>query len=546
MPKNNRGNLDYVKKYQPRNVDVQHLRVLLHGPVGAGKSSFINSVDSVLQGEITGRALTDGNLVEGSFTKKYENYRFTRQSDPNSHYCISINDIVGLEEGRGAHVDDIILALKGHVRDGYEFSPSSPLKEGDEGYNPSPTLQDRVHVLVSVVSADGTVMLSDVMVNKMRKIRRAASDMGIPELAIITKGDKACPAVKDNVENLYKSKNLKQKFDGLCVRLGFPSNCVFLVKNYDKETSLKDDVDAPILCALRQIISVGDNFLNDKTRAVIGQTISQPWREMPANNRENLDFVKTYQPRNADVQHLRVLLHGPVGAGKSGFINSVDTVLQGEITGRALADGNLSEGTFTKKYKNYRFTRQSDPNSHYCVSFNDIVGLEESRGAHVDDIILALKGHVRDGYEFNPSSLKEGDEGYNPSPTLRDRVHVLVSVIPADGAVILSDVMVKKMRRIRRAASDMGIPQLAIITKGDKACPAVNENVENLYKSKYLKQKVDGLCVTLGIPLNCIFLVKNYDVVPNIKDNVDAPILCALRQIISFGERFLNDQQNNM
>ncbi|TWW69915.1 Interferon-induced protein 44 [Takifugu flavidus] len=248
-----------------------------------------------------------------------------KAASPRNHYCVSINDIVGLEEGRGAHVDDIILALKGHVRDGYEFNPSSPLKE---------------------------VMLSDVMVKKMRKIRRAASDMGIPQLAIITKGDIACPAVKDNVENLYKSKYLKQKFDGLCVRLGIPSNCVFLVKNYENETSPKDDVDAPILCALRQIISVGDNFLK--------------------------------------------------------------------------------------------------------------------------------------------------------------------------------------------------IPQLAIITKGDKACPAVKDNVENLYKSKYLKEKVDELCVTLGIPLNCIFLVKNYDVVPNIKDNVDAPILCALRQIISFGERFLNDQQNNM
>eukprot|EP00066_Takifugu_rubripes_P002618 XP_003964659.1 PREDICTED: interferon-induced protein 44-like [Takifugu rubripes] len=266
MPANNRENLSSVKQYEPKNTDVQHLRVLLHGPVGAGKSSFINSVDTVLRRKITGRALADGNLVEGSFTTKYENYKMIQDSDPNSHYCVSFNDIVGLEESRGVHVDDVILALKGHVRDGYEFNPSSPLKEGDEGYNPSPTLQDRVHVLVSVVPADGAVIITDEMVKKMRKIRKAASGMGIPQLAIITKGDKACPAVKDNVGNLYKSKYLKQKFDGLCVRLGFPSNCVFLVKNYENETSPKDDVDAPILCALTQIISFGDDFLNDVKR----------------------------------------------------------------------------------------------------------------------------------------------------------------------------------------------------------------------------------------------------------------------------------------
>lgn len=61
-------NLDYVKSYQPRKKGV-HLRILLHGPVGAGKSSFINSVDSILQGRITGRALTDHGTTGSSFTK---------------------------------------------------------------------------------------------------------------------------------------------------------------------------------------------------------------------------------------------------------------------------------------------------------------------------------------------------------------------------------------------------------------------------------------------------------------------------------------------
>ncbi|CAF87198.1 unnamed protein product, partial [Tetraodon nigroviridis] len=60
--RNNRGNLDFVKSYAPKHPEVEHLRILLHGPVGAGKSSFINSVDTVLQGEIRGRALTNGNL----------------------------------------------------------------------------------------------------------------------------------------------------------------------------------------------------------------------------------------------------------------------------------------------------------------------------------------------------------------------------------------------------------------------------------------------------------------------------------------------------
>ncbi len=49
--------------------------------------------------------------------------------------------------------------------------------EGDLYYNSSPTLDDRVHVLVSVIPAGLVSSLSDEVVNKMREVRLAASDM---------------------------------------------------------------------------------------------------------------------------------------------------------------------------------------------------------------------------------------------------------------------------------------------------------------------------------------------------------------------------------
>ena len=114
----------------------------------------------------------------------------------------------------------------------------------------------------------------------------------------------------------------------------------------------------------------------------------------------------------------------------------------------------------------------------------------------------------------------EGDEGYNSDPTLGDKAHVLVSVVPVDTVALLSDEMVKKMKEVRMEARELGecttmfslllyeskyqetisntdqvststgIPQLAILTRVDKACPEVQKDISNIHKSKYLMEKV--------------------------------------------------------
>ncbi|XP_059183523.1 interferon-induced protein 44-like [Centropristis striata] len=258
------------------------------------------------------------------------------------------------------------------------------------------------------------------------------------------------------------------------------------------------------------------------------------------DEQEDLTFVKNYQPKEG-ATHLRILLHGPVGAGKSSFINSVDSVLQGRITDRALTDAT-SGSSFTKKYKTYKIHK--GPDDFYSFVFNDTMGFEKdtNTGVLVEDVKLALKGHVEDGYKFSPSQeLMEGDKGYRSAPTLDDKVHVLVCVLPVGSVSLISEEVVKKMREVRYAASDMGIPQLAILTKVDEACPKTNRNIKDAYKSKYLKQQVDAFSLLLGLPQSSIFLVKNYGSDGNMNDDNDVLILSALRKIITSGEDFLND-----
>ncbi|XP_044186705.1 interferon-induced protein 44-like isoform X1 [Thunnus albacares] len=226
----------------------------------------------------------------------------------------------------------------------------------------------------------------------------------------------------------------------------------------------------------------------------ISAGLSKPWREIPENKTDDLSFVENYQPKKKMVKHLRILLHGPSGAGKSSFINSVISCLQGRINcNRAFTDAT-SGSSFTTQYKTHKIKTENSASSCPFV-FNDTMGLDEgnNHGVHVEDIKLAMKGHVRENYMFDPeSSLSEGDEGYNPCPTLDDKVHILVLVVDAGKVSLMDDKVVEKMKDVRQAACDLGIPQLAILTKIDEACPMAKTNVQNVYRSKYLKQQPVG------------------------------------------------------
>ncbi|XP_017277293.1 interferon-induced protein 44 [Kryptolebias marmoratus] len=264
------------------------------------------------------------------------------------------------------------------------------------------------------------------------------------------------------------------------------------------------------------------------------------WRDLPKNHKEIHDFVKSYKPQNDEVGNLRILLFGPTGAGKSSFINSVESVIQDRICGRAGTDATSAGFSYTKKYKTYKINKGNQ--SHCSFVFTDTRGLESKKGVHLEDIKLALKGHVKEGYQFDPErQLKEGDDSYNSSPSLSDKVHVLVFVVPANSINIMSEDMPKKMRDVRLAASEMEIPQLAILTRVDEACSGLEKNINKMYKCKHLKEKFDELHLQLGVPKNCIFLVKNYTSEIDTNDKMNAHILCAIRRMINFGEDFVNN-----
>ncbi|XP_056318212.1 interferon-induced protein 44-like [Danio aesculapii] len=268
------------------------------------------------------------------------------------------------------------------------------------------------------------------------------------------------------------------------------------------------------------------------------------WRTMDWNDKQKLlTTIKNFQPGNPEVDTLKILLHGPVGAGKSSFFNSLDNALQGRITSRALAHSVQTDRSFTVKYQTYKLKKDGF-GSYLPLTFTDIAGMQsEHGGISTADIIKLLGGHINSGYIFNPnSSITEDDPKYNKEPNRKDRIHCLVAVLPANTVSMTDDDIIRQMKEVREKARDLGIPQVIIMTKVDEACPLVKDDLQKIYTSKKIKQKMVECSVKLGVPVSFIYPVKNYheENANNVK--MDILILDALKNIVNFANDHVEDK----
>ncbi|XP_053471546.1 interferon-induced protein 44 [Ictalurus furcatus] len=275
----------------------------------------------------------------------------------------------------------------------------------------------------------------------------------------------------------------------------------------------------------------------------------KPWREVTWSGEEKsqiLRKLKDFQPSTAQVRELKILLHGPVGAGKSSFINSVNTVLQGYNTTGALAASSAGK-SFTVEFKYHRL-KKDKPGSFYPFVFTDIMGLEpeDSNGVQTEDIVKILQGHVKGGYTFNPLKvIDKDDRNYISNPGLKDKVHCLVSVLPADKISLISDDVIKKMRAVREKARELGIPQVVVMSQVDSVCRLVQEDLSKIYTSRKIKEKMKECSDRLGVPMNCIFPVQNYHEQVTNDLHMDILILMAMSDIIRFANDYVEDQVYN-
>uniref|UniRef100_A0A673U2A0 Interferon-induced protein 44-like n=1 Tax=Suricata suricatta TaxID=37032 RepID=A0A673U2A0_SURSU len=251
-----------LRTFKP-NVDlISEICILLLGPVGSGKSSFINSVKSVFQGRLIRQA-----IVGSDYTSITEQYRIYSVKDGNNGKSLAFRfcDSMGLheKEGVGLCVDDIPHILKGCVPDRYEFNPHKPIRPDHPTFIASPSLKDRIHCVAYVLDINSIDDLSSKMVAKFKQVQKEVLKCGIAQVVLLTKMNNCSKTLQDNFLNMDKSMTSQSQIIEVSKMLDIPTYNIFMVENYASELELDPLKDTLILFVLRQMLRVADDILED-------------------------------------------------------------------------------------------------------------------------------------------------------------------------------------------------------------------------------------------------------------------------------------------
>jgi len=271
----------------------------------------------------------------------------------------------------------------------------------------------------------------------------------------------------------------------------------------------------------------------------------RPWRELGNKTYEELkkEIVTHELTEGAGIEYINVLLVGQIGAGKSSFFNSVESVFEGYVTDRANA--GTVEKSLTTQYRQYLVSHgcATDSSSNYIkFRFCDSMGLEGGKeGLDAQALAKIMDGHVKDQAELQGASFIHGRQGYKDNPDENDRIHCVVIVINSEQVSTMDDELIDKIKEVRKEADLRHLHPLIVLTRIDSLCQDTENNTENAFRSKSVRDKVIEVSGIFGIKVNLIQPVRNYDTQQECDSSMDTLILRALRQILRHSKDYLKD-----
>ncbi|XP_045161383.1 interferon-induced protein 44-like [Mercenaria mercenaria] len=272
----------------------------------------------------------------------------------------------------------------------------------------------------------------------------------------------------------------------------------------------------------------------------------EPWRKTKGWNEKFLDEltedIVSFKPLpDLHISEARVLMIGPVGAGKSSFYNTINSIFRGRITQRACSGS--AEQSLTTAYTPYLVRVRSGANLNFKLC--DTRGLEEAQGLDVLECNYLLEGNIPEYYQFNPASpISAETDGFVDKPTLEDKVHCVVFVMDSTTLEVTPAKIIQKIKSFQTLMNQKGIPQALLLTKVDKLCKDVEKSVSQVFKSETVEEHVEKASQLLGLPRGNVLPVKNYENEMQLEENISILALLSLRQILYFAEDYMENMMD--
>lgn len=239
--------------------------LLIFGPSGHGKSTFINSVSTIS----TNRK---SNKTNGARTTKHATSLFRRYDFEGCFDSFRIADTKGIVEAEHDNkylIENIVSIINGHFRPGIEFKAEEFQTDGDF-YIDSPVESDKVHCVILLFNMK--IFVNKAQLHELnyrtfvRKMAEELNRLDIPRIVILTHADEVVEKVKNDISYIFYKEDVRKAVYTASEWLGVPVENIHPIVNYSNTeyADLNRRLHIPILLALKEALYFARDTLHDR------------------------------------------------------------------------------------------------------------------------------------------------------------------------------------------------------------------------------------------------------------------------------------------
>lgn len=237
----------FCKKPDPM-LGVKRFNVMLFGLFGSGKSSFLNTVMTLMSKEA--HVVTNAAIVGGGEEHTTTKLRATKIPD-DEHAGMAIWDTWGVSHGAGGgqaetyKSGELDLLLRGLLANNWDMSSCERIIDFQpqlrKAVATAPQRRQHAVVFMFPYTLFGDEQLVDPRIHDAKRYMRKFFDMHIQPLILITQADVACPQLRADPMGTYPQTEKMRQI--AAKQIGVPLGHVHLMVNYVQETERSFNID---------------------------------------------------------------------------------------------------------------------------------------------------------------------------------------------------------------------------------------------------------------------------------------------------------------